>query len=200
MATKKTKKAAKTAKAPKKAARTISKKPAKKATKAAPKKAKAAPKKAPAKKATTPSAPTNDAMTLQRVDALAKVFAALGARNPERWARLHVDTGSDELGRFVLLRALWMRIVEPGRLLANAHSDENAGPAVGRLLKGASLADLDAIVRYAQRTALEDICEVLDDPAVNEDGIRWAVFRVDNTGMPLWTLDGLRSGLRDSEP
>lgn len=144
--------------------------------------------------------PSVSEMTEARVQALAKVFAALGARNAERWARTHVDDGSDELGRFVLLRAMWLRSIEPGRLLANARKDRNTGAAVERLMKTASIVDLDALIRYAQRTALDDVCKVLDDPADNDDGIRWAVFRVDAKGLPLWTIDRLRTGLDDSEP
>jgi hypothetical protein len=144
--------------------------------------------------------PSVSEVTEARVQALAKVFAALGARNAETWARTHVDDGSDELGRFVLLRAMWLRSIEPGRLLANARKDRTAGPAVERLMKNASITDLDALIRFAQRSSLDDVCKVLDDPADNDDGIRWAVFRVDAKGLPLWTLDRLRTGLDDSEP
>lgn len=144
--------------------------------------------------------PSVSEVTEARVQALGKVFAALGARNAETWARTHVDDGSDELGRFVLLRAMWLRSVEPGRLLANARKDKSAGPAVERLMKSASITDLDALIRFAQRSSLDDVCKVLDDPADNDDGIRWAVFRVDAKGLPLWTLDRLRAGLDDSEP
>ena len=135
-----------------------------------------------------------------RVGALAQVFKALGARNPERWATSHVDNGTDELGRFVLLRALWLRTVEPGRLLAQARKDKHAGDSVDRLFKKADIVDLDALVRYAQRAALTDICKVLDDPAHNDDGIRWSIFRIDATGMPLWPLAELRKDLDDTEP
>lgn len=158
---------------------------------------------APTKKSARSSKPGKPSMaevTEARVQALAKVFAALGARNAERWARTHVDEGSDELGRFVLLRAMWLRSIEPGRLLAAARRDRTAGPAIERMMKTANLADLDALVRYAQRTSLDDVCRVLDDPADNDDGIRWGVFRIDAKGLPLWSLDRLRTGLDDSEP
>lgn len=144
--------------------------------------------------------PTAAELKKARVGALAQVFKALGAKNPERWALNHVDKGTDELGRFVLLRAMWFRTVEPGRLLASARKDKHVGDAVDRLFKKADLVDLDALVRYAQRAALTDICKVLDDPAHNDDGIRWSVFRVDATGMPLWPLAELKKDLDDSEP
>ena len=135
-----------------------------------------------------------------RISALAQVFQQLGARDPERWAREHVEKGTDELGRFVLLRALWLRTVEPGRLLASARKDGRVGDAVDRLMKSAALVDLDALVRFAQRTALDDVCRVLDDPSDNDDGIRWGLFRVDAAGTPLWPLAALRRDLGETEP
>lgn len=135
-----------------------------------------------------------------RVDALTQVFAALGAQRPATWARSHVEGGYDELGRFVLLRALWLKTVEPGRLLGLARNEREVSSAVDRLLNNADLADLDAIVRFAQKQALLDLCSVLDDPSASDEGIGWAVFRTDGRGLPLWTLDRLAAGLTDSEP
>lgn len=135
-----------------------------------------------------------------RVDALTQVFSALGAQRPATWARSHVEGGYDELGRFVLLRALWLKTVEPGRLLGLARNERAVSTAVDRLLKNADLADLDAIVRFAQKQALLDLCSVLDDPSASDEGIGWAVFRTDGRGLPLWTLDRLAAGLTDSEP
>ena len=135
-----------------------------------------------------------------RVDALTQVFTALGAQHPSTWARSHVEGGYDELGRFVLLRALWLKTVEPGRLLGLAKNEREVANAVDRLLATASLADLDAVVRFAQKQALLDLCTVLDDPAASDEGIGWAVFRTDGRGLPLWALDRLAAGLTDSEP
>ena len=135
-----------------------------------------------------------------RIDALTQVFAALGAQEPLTWARSHVEGGYDELGRFVLLRALWLKTVEPGRLLGIARNEPELAIAVDRLLKRAELADLDAILRFAQKQALLDLCTVLDDPSASDEGIGWAVYRTDGRGLPLWTLDRLASGLTDSEP
>lgn len=135
-----------------------------------------------------------------RIESLTQVFAALGAQQPSTWARSHVDGGYDELGRFVLLRALWLKAVEPGRLLGLARNEPEVAKAVDRLLQRADLADLDAVLRFAQKQALLDVCTVLDDPSAADEGIGWAVFRTDGRGLPLWTLDRLASGLTDSEP
>ena len=135
-----------------------------------------------------------------RIDALTQVFAALGAQDPAAWARSHVDQGHDELGRFVLLRALWLKAVEPGRLLGIARNEPEVAAAAERLIKVAGLADLDAVLRFAQKQALLDICTVLDDPSASDEGIGWAVYRTDGRGLPLWPLDRLSAGLTDSEP
>jgi hypothetical protein len=152
------------------------------------------------KKAKKKAKPNPALLKKARVAALSKVFQALGAKTPEQWAKAQVDDGSDELGRFVLLRALWLRTVEPGRLLASARKEKSVADAIERVMKKVDLADLDALVRFAQKTALDDVCRVLDDPADNEDGIRWTVYRVDANGMPLWPLAALRKDLVETEP
>ena len=135
-----------------------------------------------------------------RVESLTAVFTALGAREPRGWALSQVDSGTDELARFVLLRALWLKVLEPGRLLARAQEDEQAGPAVDRMLKKVDLADLDAVVRLAQATALRDLLSVIDDPGDTEGGIGWGVFRKDKTGAPVWRLEGLVDDLDATRP
>ncbi|MBI1945274.1 MAG: hypothetical protein HYS27_06235 [Deltaproteobacteria bacterium] len=140
------------------------------------------------------------AVKRDRIEALTQVFAALGAQRPAVWARSHVDQGHDELGRFVLLRALWLKAVEPGRLLGIARNEPEVAAAAERLIKVAGLPDLDAVLRFAQKQALLDVCTVLDDPSASDEGIGWAVFRTDGRGLPLWALDRLVAGLTDSEP
>jgi hypothetical protein len=147
-----------------------------------------------------PSKATAEETRTARIEALTKVFEALGADNPQKWARSHVENGIDELGRFVLLRALWMKVVEPGKLLARAKKDKNVGAAVDRLMKNADLADLDALIRVTQIFALGDVLSVFDDPADNEEGIKWAIFRTDPKGLPLWSLDQLVNALGDAKP
>lgn len=178
----------------KQATRPVDKKPATKKASAKPRRAAGKP---AASRARRPSIPT---IKQGRIEALTQVFATLGAQRPSTWARSHVQAGHDELGRFVLLRALWLKAVEPGRLLGIARNEAEVAAAVERLLGDAALADLDAIIRFAQKQALLDICTVLDDPAASDEGIGWAVYRTDGRGLPLWPLDRLVAGLTDSEP
>ncbi len=199
--------AAKKKKAKKKTQRAAKNKPARAPAKRPARAPAKKPARAPAKKPRAAAAraprlsPAQQAASRQaRIDALARVFTALGARDAARWAARHVDDSSDELGRFMLLRALWLRLVEPGRLLAAAPADPLAGPAVERLMQTNSLADLDAVVRFAQRTAVVDACRVLDDPGGEDDGIHWSVYRVDAAGTPLWPLAQLLADVEETEP
>jgi hypothetical protein len=128
---------------------------------------------------------------------LVAVLRALGARDPDAWAR------SDDAGvleRFVLLRALWMRVVEPGKLLARAKGHAHVGAAVDRLMGKADLADLDALVRLAQEQALTDILTVLDDPADDDGGVSWGVFHKDAKGKAVRRLGNLARDLDLARP
>lgn len=158
----------------------------------------------PAKKRTAkPSKtrhPPKGAPAAVRAASLAAVFQALGARDPKRWARAHAKGGSDELARFVLLRALWLKVVEPGRMLARARRDPETGAAIDRMLSRVNLADLDRLVRIAQEHALADVLSVLDDPAGDEQAISWAVYRRDKKGSPSSRLEALVRDLPAAKP
>lgn len=135
-----------------------------------------------------------------RQRALAQIFAALGATDPDAWARTHAAAEQDGIARFVLLRALWMKTVEPGRLLGRARAHAELGRTVDRLLGVADLADLDALVRLAQETALLDVITVLDDPADDDEGIHWGVFRRDARGQAMHRLEKLTRDLLAAKP
>lgn len=158
-----------------------------------------APKKRTAKPRKT-RRPAKSAPPAPLASSLAAVFQALGARDPKRWARAHAKGGSDELARFVLLRALWLKVVEPGRMLARARRDAETGAAIDRMLTRVDLADLDRLVRVAQEHALSDALSVLDDPADDEQAIRWAVYRRDKRGAPSSRLEALVRDLPAAKP
>jgi hypothetical protein len=162
-----------------------------------------APKKRTAKPGKT-RRPTKSAPAAARASSLtaslAAVFQALGARDPKRWARAHAKGGSDELARFVLLRALWLKVVEPGRMLARARRDAETGAAIDRMLTRVDLADLDRLVRVAQEHALSDALSVLDDPADDEQAISWAIYRRDKRGAPSSRLESLMRDLPAAKP
>jgi len=137
-----------------------------------------------------------------RVEALTGVFTALGAREPERWARAHVEHGLDQIGRFVFLRGLWGRVVKDGRFLDRLRKERGeAGAVVERLLQtGAAEEDLVALVRAQQVQLLVDLAQILDDPSDNDEGVRWGLWRMDKRGLPLWQLADLRLDVLEVDP
>lgn len=137
-----------------------------------------------------------------RVEALTGVFTALGARDPERWARAHVEHGLDQIGRFVFLKALWNRVARDGRFLDRLRRDVGEShEVVERLLMcGAREADLVQLVRQMQVQLLVDMMQILDDPSDNDEGVRWGLWRMDRRGLPLWQLADLRLDVLDVDP
>ena len=143
-----------------------------------------------------------DDVIAARVAALTHAFAALGAQDPERWAKSHVQEGIDQIGRFVFLRALWSHVVKDGRFVDKQRKDQTAlRPVVDRLLScGASEDDLVRLVRALQVQLLVDVCQILDDPSDNDEGVRWGLWRMDKRGLPLWQLPELRLDVLDVDP
>ena len=137
-----------------------------------------------------------------RVEALTGVFTALGARDPERWARAHVEHGHDQLGRFVFLKGLWGRVVRDGRFLDRMRRDAGGSREVVErlMLSGARDADLVQLVRAMQVQLLVDLTQILDDPSDNDEGVRWGLWRMDRRGLPLWQLADLRLDVLDVDP
>jgi hypothetical protein len=177
---------------------------------------KAPAKKAPAKKAPAKKAPTKktaiasvaDAASARasslstRAQALEAVFTALGARDPARWARSHVEDGVDQIGRFVFLRALWGRVVRDARFVDKVRKERSELTTVVErlLLAGVDEADLVALVRAMQVRLLVDACQIVDDPSDNDEGVRWGLWRMDKRGLPLWQLGDLRLDLLEVDP
>ncbi len=134
--------------------------------------------------------------------ALEAVFTALGAREPARWARAHVEDGLDQIGRFVFLRALWGRVVHDGRFLDKLRKERGEHTALVErlLLAGVDEADLVGLVRAMQVRLLVDLCQIVDDPSDNDEGVRWGLWRMDKRGLPLWQLGDLRLDLLEVDP
>lgn len=113
-----------------------------------------------------------------------------------------MQDGVDQIGRFVFLRALWGRIVKDGRFLDKMRKNQSElTPVVERLLiAGADEDDVTALVRALQVGLLVDLCQLLDDPADNDEGVRWGLWRMDKRGLPLWQLGDLRLDVLDVDP
>jgi len=140
--------------------------------------------------------------TNARTQALASVFTALGAREPERWAQSHVEQGVDQIGRFVFLRALWGAVVKDGRFLDRLRTDRGPSRAIIErlMLAGVDETDIIHLVRALQVQLLVHVCQIVDDPSDNDEGIRWGLWRMDKRGLPLWQLGDLRLDVLEVDP
>lgn len=146
---------------------------------------------------------------------LAELFAKLGARAPEEWARSQVEEKIPQIARFLFLRQAWKLVVgkndrswiESGRSSTEAGSsvpEAAIGPALERLLaQGISEEDLTTVVHVMQWRLLSELCYLLDDPGELEDEVRdvaWRLFQVNEEGEPMAVIAGLHESVLETEP
>jgi hypothetical protein len=142
---------------------------------------------------------------------LAKLFARLGARNPEQWAKSQLEENVPQLARFLFLRQAWNLLVNPDDrtwIRTQAATDPSVpggaiAPALKRLLeKGVCEEDLTTVVRVMQWRLLSAFCYLLDDPGDLEDevDIAWRLFEVNRDGEPITVIPGLHESVLDTEP
>lgn len=145
-------------------------------------------------------------------------FRALGAPDPESWARSQVEEGLPQYARFVFLRTAWQGVVTDGDTTwMDAHIRESErrprdpgagiGPALKRLLAaGVSREDITEVARVMQWGVLASIAYQLSDPGVaqypNDETprVNWTLFEVDEHGQPLHPIDGLHESVLDTDP
>lgn len=146
---------------------------------------------------------------------LTRLFDALGAPDPEGWARSQVDQGIPQLARYLFLRQAWRNIVpeDDSRWIdaaiarAKDHPGEpyaGAGLALGRLrAKGATDEELTDLVRAMQAELLFGLCYLLDDPGEVEEAVEdiaWALVQIDDEGTVLETIGGLHESVLETDP
>jgi hypothetical protein len=148
-------------------------------------------------------------------DELTRRFRALGAPDPEGWARSQLEEGLPQLARFLFLREAWRRVVaesshtwiEAAIAAADRASDApyaGAGRALRRLRAlGASDADLTELVRGKQAELLFALCDLLDDPTVDDpaaEGVAWALVQIDDHGEILGGIPALHESVLETDP
>jgi hypothetical protein len=110
-------------------------------------------------------------------------MAALGAEDPESWARSEVSEGIPHQARFLILRRLWRDV---DRWAAPDALDRL--PAARRLLDaGVDRTDLVGVVRAAAFEAVLDVVVAIDeghDPEAPEDCPGWQLVETDADGNP----------------
>jgi hypothetical protein len=154
----------------------------------------------------------------QEIKKWTKHFRALGANDPESWARSQVEEGIPQYARFVFLRTAWQSVVSDGdtswmdgQIKAAEQRPRDPGAGIGPALKrmlaaGASREDITEVVRVMQWTVLAGLAYQLADPGVVEypnpkmPQVNWALFEVDEDGEPLHPIDGLHESVLDTDP
>jgi hypothetical protein len=156
--------------------------------------------------------------TSQDLRRLTEHFRALGAFDPESWAKSQLEEGIPQYARLVFLRQAWGHIIAEGDtswidpLIQESERrpqdpGAGAGPALKRMLAaGASKEDIAEVVRVMQWEVLAGLAYQLADPGVVEypseelPRVNWTLFEVDESGEPLHPIDGLHEGVLDTDP
>lgn len=150
---------------------------------------------------------------------LTKVFRALGARDPEQWAKSQMQENIPQLHRFLFLRQAWAQVVDENddswidRVVQAARKNPEApfsgqGHAIERMLAlGVARSDIVDLVRNSQAEMIFGLCYLLEDPsfdAEDEDHIGtvgWALVTTSDEFEPtLETIDGLHESVLDTDP
>lgn len=149
---------------------------------------------------------------------LTEHFRALGADDPESWARSELEEGVPQYARLVFLRRAWKRVIADGStawidaLIRGADRDPRgpgagAGPALRRLLAvGADPNDLAEVVRVMQWELLFGLTYQLgapdeaEYPSADMPRVKWALFEVNNDDEPGRPIAGLHESVLDTDP
>jgi hypothetical protein len=149
---------------------------------------------------------------------LTEHFRAMGAFDPESWAKSQLEEGIPQYARLVFLRQAWKNLIVEGDsswIKALIQESERrprdpgagAGPALKRMLAaGATREDIAEVVRVMQWQVLAGVAYQLADPGVvdypSEDlpRVNWTLFEVDDNGEPLHPIDGLHESVLDTDP
>lgn len=149
-------------------------------------------------------------MPISRSRAIA-LFRKLGAADPVQWAER--EESAPALARWLFLTGLWRCVDaddEGGWLEGWANQDEVIPAAIRRLLDcGIDPADLTAVVRDMQISALYNVCQLLDrsDHGIEDlqariaENVEWRLAEYDGeeerVGRP---LQGLHEEFHDFDP
>lgn len=155
-------------------------------------------------------------MTEANEQELVRLFARLGANQPETWAHSQVTEGINQLHRFLILRQLWAEIVDRrdnswvDTLIDQARkrpslSNVGLGEALVRLIDaGAQREDIATVVRDMQVELLFRFCYLLGDPSLEEPElghIGWRLVETDDHFEPTdRTIDGLHESVWETDP
>ncbi|MGE0191584.1 MAG: hypothetical protein AB7T63_06025 [Planctomycetota bacterium] len=145
---------------------------------------------------------------------LTELFRRLGAREPESWAHSQLAEGIPQLARYLFLRQAWRDIVSEddatwidASISASRQFPDDPYAGVGHALRrlrshGATDNDLTDVVRGMQAQLLFNLCYLLEDPGLSEEGldVAWALFQTDRDGLPIAQVGGLHESVLETDP
>jgi hypothetical protein len=149
---------------------------------------------------------------------LTEHFRAMGAFEPDSWAKSQIEEGIPQYARLVFLRQAWKNVITEDEtswidpLIQESkrrprEPGSGAGPALKRMLAaGASREDIAEVVRIMQWRVLAGLAYQLADPGVVDypseelPRVNWTLFEVDENGEPLHPIDGLHESVLDTDP
>jgi hypothetical protein len=149
------------------------------------------------------------------LDDLSRLFARLGARDPEGWARSQINEGIPQLARYLFLRQAWRRVVaeDDTEWIAReidwaARHPREPYAGVGKALQklralGARDQEITDVVRGMQAHLLFGLCYLMGDPGDVEPevaDVRWALVQVDQDGNVLGDIGCLHESVLDTDP
>ena len=154
----------------------------------------------------------------EKIRELTEQFRALGAANPEGWARSQVQEGIPQYARFVFLRQMWQSVVREGdtawidaELARAERRPRDPGASLGPVLKrmlasGVAREDIVELARVMQWQALAGIAYQIDDsgivsyPSEEMPPVHWALCETTEDGEVLHIIDALHESVLDVEP
>jgi hypothetical protein len=153
----------------------------------------------------------------EEIQQLTEHFRALGAFDPEGWARSQIEEGIPQYARCVFLRGAWNGVVADGdtswidsRIQAAERRPRGPGAGIGPALKrmlacGASREDIGEVVRVMQWSLLSHMAYQLADssgvdyPSAQTPRVHWRLYEEDEEGRPLRPFD-VHESVLDTDP
>lgn len=147
---------------------------------------------------------------------LTEIFRRLGANDPESWAYSQVAEGIPQLGRYLVIRAMWNCVTRSGKTswidYELKHSPESPhGKALRQILDaGISREAITELVRFKEAEALREVCYLLEDyssvpensnPETREEYVRWSLCELDSEDQPTGkSINGLHESFWSLDP
>ncbi|MEP4076216.1 hypothetical protein [Haloferula sp.] len=149
-------------------------------------------------------------------DELTDVFRKLGVSDPESWASSQVKEGIPQLGRCLVIKALWDCVTRAGTTswidYDLKHGAETPhGRAIQTMLDaGVDKEVITDLVRFKEAEALREVCYLLEDYTsvpqnsnsdTGEEYVRWSLRELDSEDQPTdRAIDGLHESFWSLDP